>query len=72
MFGSSMLNLKQSTLLTPISNEIKGQSLVDEGEKEIIIENEKYNIKEYEIIEEIEQEQMNQIDLKLNDQISEN
>jgi hypothetical protein len=24
MFGSSMLNLKQSTLLTPISNEIKG------------------------------------------------
>lgn len=41
MFGSSMLNLKQSTLLTPISNEIKGQSLVDEGEKEIIIENEK-------------------------------
>ena len=41
MFGSSMLNLKQSTLLTPISNEIKGQSLVDEGEKELIIENEK-------------------------------
>ena len=46
LFGSSLIDLKKLSLLTPISNENRVQSLIDDGEKEIIIENEKENNQE--------------------------